>query len=76
MRSKHIKILVDGLKAAQQTPREWTEIASASGISRSTIVKIAAGENTGIKIVTFEKLYEVLAHRGHLDSTFVYVVAA
>jgi len=76
VRSKHIKILVAGLKEAQQTPREWTGIASDSGISRSTIVKIAAGENTGIKITTFEKLYEALARRGHLSSTFVYEVAA
>lgn len=72
MQSKHIQTLVTGLKKAQQIPRQWTEIADESGVSRSTIVKIAAGDNTNIKVQTFERIYSALASRGHLENTFVY----
>ncbi len=76
MQSKHIQALVSGLKKAQQIPLQWTQIADESGVSRSTIVKIAAGESTNVKVHTFERIYCALARRGHLDTTFVYEVAA
>lgn len=76
MTSKLAQTLVPGLKKAQKIRGQWTEIAEETGVSRSTIVKIAAGENTNFTVSTFEAIYGALSRRGHLDSSFVYQSAA
>lgn len=76
MASKLVHVLVTGLKEAQKVPGQWTEIAEETGVSRSTIVKIAAGDNTNVTVGTFERIYDALSCRGHLESTFVYQSAA
>lgn len=70
--SKHIETLVTGLKKAQKIPRQWSEIAEESGVSKSTIVQIAAGRRPNVTTCTFERIYCALVRRGHLENTFVY----
>jgi len=76
VQSKLVKTLATGLKKAQAIPGQWTEIAAESGVSRSTIVKIAAGANTNVKACNVERIYIALVRRGHLESTFVFPSAA
>lgn len=76
MKSKLVQTLVAGLKKAQQVPGQWTEIAEESGVSRSTIVKLAAGDNDKVKAPNLERIYCALVRRGHLNRTFVFDVAA
>ena len=72
MQSQLVKTVIKGLKAAQLVRGQWSEIALESGVSRSTIVKLAAGDNDSIKAPNLEQIYLALVRRGHLDRTFVF----
>jgi DNA-binding Xre family transcriptional regulator len=72
VKSKLIEALALGLKQVQKNEGEWTDIANNAGISRSTVVKIAAGQRPNITVSTFENVYNELVRRGHVQSTFVY----
>lgn len=76
MQSKLVTTVVEGLVKAQPVRGQWTEIAEETGVSRSTIVKLVAGDNDNIKAPNLERLYCALVRRGYLPSTFEFPSAA
>ena len=76
MESKLVQTLVCGLREAQKVPLQLTELAEETGVSRSTLVKLLAGDNDNIKAPNLERVYCALVRRGYLPSQFTFPVAA
>ena len=76
MESKLVQTLVSGLREAQKVPLQLTELAEETGVSRSTLVKLLAGDNDNIKAPNLERVYCALVRRGYLPSQFTFPVAA
>jgi len=74
--SKLVQTLVVGLQRAQRKRGQLTEIAKEAGVSRSTLVKVLAGDNDWIKAPNLERIYCALVRRGHLGTTFEFDSAA
>jgi DNA-binding Xre family transcriptional regulator len=68
--SKLMNTLRRGLERAHRKRGELAEISKAAGLSKSTVIKVKDGNTPGILAPNLEKLWCVLADRGHLDRTF------